>query len=243
MEALQRARAFGLSILAGLAAGGLLAGINAAFVQPYTDELADLELENLLAEGQFDEEEYEANLHTIHYSQLYGSVITGLAAGAGLGGTSVIGRIKMTNPLNAALVIAGIEWFVLYVIPTAKYPPSPAGMFAPEVAGAYQMLFAGYAAVSGLAALAVAFGFRKIKGKEKALGAAALYLALVAGAFFVFPDYQNEDDSLLPQPAVNAWRSALLLSTTAFWFALGIICRLLWAYGSRSRGLSAMMGK
>jgi Ca2+/Na+ antiporter len=233
MENLQTGRAFGLAILAGLVAGGILAGINVALVQPYTAALADLELENLIAEGEFDEEEFDAQLQSISFSQLYGSVITGLAGGALVGGTLVVGKIRMA-PLKAALMIAGIAWFVLYVIPILKYPPSPEATFDPEAAVTYQALLAGHTAVSGLTALGIAYGFRKIKRKEKVFGAAALYLAVVAGAFFAFPDYQSEDDSFLPQPVLSAWRSAISLSTTAFWFALGIICGLLWAYGSKS---------
>ncbi|WP_148680788.1 CbtA family protein [Candidatus Nitrososphaera gargensis] len=235
METLQTGRAFGLSIMAGLVAGGILAGINVALVRPYTAALADIELENLLAESEFFEEEFDDRLQSIYFSQLYGSVIVGLAAGAGAGVTFVVGRIR-ASPLKAALIIAGIAWFVLYVIPAVKYPPSPEATFDPEAAGIYQMLLAGYTAVSGLAALAIAFGFRKVKRKEKALGAAALYLVAIAGAFFVFPDFQSEDDSFLPQPIVSGWRSAISLSMTVFWFALGIICGLLWTYGSRGVG-------
>ncbi len=230
---LQTGRAFGLSILAGLVAGGVLAGINTALVQPYTAALADVELENLLAEGEFFEDDFDALLQSIYFSQQYGSIVIGLAAGAGIGATYIISRTK-ASPLKAALVIAGVAWFALYVIPAVKYPPSPEATFDPEVAGTYQMLLAGYTAMSGLAALAIAFGFRKIKRKEKALGAAALYLVVVAGAFFVFPDFQSEDDSFLPQPVVSGWRSAVSLSMTVFWFALGTICGLLWTYGSKS---------
>lgn len=232
MEPLQTGRTFALSILAGLVAGGILAGINAALVQPYTAVLADIELENLLAEGEFDEEEFDVQLQSINFSQQYGSVAIGLLAGALVGGAFVVSKIRMA-PLKAALLIAGIAWFTLYVIPAIKYPPSPEAVFNPEAAAAYQMLLAGYTAVSGLAVLAIAFGFRKVKRKEKVLGAAALYLAVVAGAFFAFPEYQSEDDSFLPQPVLNAWRSAISLSMTAFWFALGAICALLWTYGNR----------
>jgi hypothetical protein len=63
------------------------------------------------------------------------------------------------------------------------------------------------------------------------LGAAARYLVIVAAAFFAFPDYQSEDDSLLPQTTLNAWRSAISLSMTVFWFGLGIVAGLLLKYG------------
>ncbi|MGI0048847.1 MAG: hypothetical protein ACREAW_04845, partial [Nitrososphaera sp.] len=77
MEHLQTGRAFGLSILAGLIAGGVLAGVNVALVQPYTAALADIELENLLAEGEFDEEVFDAQLQSIYFAQLYGPIIAG----------------------------------------------------------------------------------------------------------------------------------------------------------------------
>lgn len=235
MEHLQTGRAFGLSILAGLVAGGILAGINMALVQPYTAVLADIELDALLAEGEFDEEEFDARLQSIYFSQLYGSIIIGLAGGALVGGAFVVGRIR-TGPVKAAIMIAGIAWFALYVVPAVKYPQSPEAMFDSEAAGAYPALLAGYTAVSGLSALGIAFGFRRVKRKNKMFGAAALYLAVVAGAFFAFPDYQSEDDSFLPESILNGWRSAISLSMTAFWFSLGITAGLLWTYGSKSAG-------
>jgi len=236
MGTLQTGKVFVLSTLAGLLAGGVLVGINLGLVQRYNTALADIELENLLAAGEFDEEEFDIQMRSIYFSQLYGSIIIGLAGGALVGGTFIAAKIRIMSPLRAALLIASIAWFVLYVIPTVKYPPSPTAMFDPEVAGTYQELLAGYTAVSGLSALGIAFGFRKVKRKKKVLGAAALYLVVVSGAFIAFPDYLNKDDSLLPQPVVSAWRSAISLSMTAFWFALGIICGLLWKYGSKSAG-------
>lgn len=233
MEPLPAGRTFALSILAGLVAGGVLVGINVALVQPYTNVLADIELENLFAEGEFDEDEYNARLQSIYFSQRYGSVIIGLLGGALVGGAFAVSRLRM-GPLKAALLIAGIAWFVLYVIPTVKYPPSPEAIFDPEAAATYQALLAGYTAVSGLAAVGIAFGFRMIKRKEKVFGAAALYLVVVAGAFFVFPEFQSEDDPFVQQPILNGWRSAISLSMTAFWFALGAISGILWTYGSRN---------
>ncbi|MEW6603771.1 MAG: CbtA family protein [Thermoproteota archaeon] len=227
---IEAGRTFGLAILAGVIAGGILAGINMALVHPYTMLLADVELENLFAEGEFDEEEFDAQLQSIKFSQQYGAIAIGLGGGALVGGAFIASRTKIGS-LKAALVIASIAWFVLYVVPAVKYPPSPEAMFSPEAAAVYQPLLAGYTAVSGLAAAAIAFGFSKVKRKEKAFGAGAVYLAVVAGAFFAFPDYQSEDDSLLSQPVLNAWRSAISLSMTAFWFALGVVSGALWTYG------------
>jgi len=229
MESLHRGRTFGLSVLAGLIAGGVLAGINLVLVQPYAMMLAEIELDDLFTEGEFNEEEYDEMLKSISFSQQYGSILIGLGGGALVGGAYVVSRIR-ASPIKAALLIAGIAWFALYIVPAIKYPPSPEAMFDAEAAAAYQPLLAGYTTVSGLAAAAIAFGFSKIKRKEKVFGAAALYLTIVAAAFFAFPDYQSEDDSLLPQNILNGWRSAISLSFTVFWFGLGIVAGLLLKY-------------
>lgn len=239
MERQQAGRTFALSILAGLVAGGILVGINVALVQPYTNALADFELENLLAEGEFFEEDYDAQLESIYFSQRYGSIIIGLFGGALVGGTFAVSSVRM-SPLKAALLIAGIAWFVLYVIPALKYPPSPEAIFDPEAAVNHQALLAGYTAVSGLSAVGIALGFRKVKRKEKVFGAAALYLLAVAGAFFAFPEFQSEDDAFLPQSILNGWRSAISLSMMAFWFALGVISGLLWTYGSKNHAKNSL---
>jgi hypothetical protein len=52
MKALHTGRISGLSILAGLIAGRILVGLNMVVVQPFMRALANIEIENLLAEGR-----------------------------------------------------------------------------------------------------------------------------------------------------------------------------------------------
>src|SRR2546425_9881203 len=183
MGTLQTGKVFVLSTLAGLLAGGVLVGINLGLVQRYNTALADIELENLLAAGEFDEEEFDIQMRSIYFSQLYSSIIIGLGAGALVGGTFIAAKIRIMSPLRAALLIVGIAWFVLYVIPTVKYPPSPTAMFDPEVAGTYQKLLAGDTAVSGVSALGIGFWFRKVKREKKGLWGGALYFGCVSRVF------------------------------------------------------------
>jgi hypothetical protein len=80
-------------------------------VQPYTTVLADIEIENLLAEGEFDEDEFDLQFQSIHFSQLYCSIAVGLAGGALVGaGAYVISGMK-SSVAKTALMIAGIKWF------------------------------------------------------------------------------------------------------------------------------------
>jgi MFS family permease len=246
IASLQSSRVFALSILAGLIAGGIAVAANAALVQPYTNAIVELWIDELLAEGEFDEEEFDLQAQSIYSSQVTGYIINGLAAGALVGGVYIFSSSSsnsklptaaaattITSPFKVAVMIAGAAWFVLYVVPAVKYPPSPEALLDSEAAGSYYPLYAGYVTVSGLSALGIATGFRRVKRKDKMFGMAALYLAVMAAVFFAFPDYQ-EDTLLFPQPVVNAWRASISAAMTALWFAAGMISGLLWTYGRKS---------
>jgi hypothetical protein len=248
IASLQSSRVFALSILAGLIAGGIAVAANAALVQPYTNAIVELWIDELLAEGEFDEEEFDLQAQSIYSSQVTGYIINGLAAGALVGGVyvfssssssssnsklSTAATTTITSPFKVAVMIAGVAWFVLYVVPAVKYPPSPEALLDSEAASSYYPLYAGYVTVSGLSALGIATGFRRVKRKDKMFGMAALYLVVMAAVFFAFPDYQ-EDTLLFPQPVVNAWRASISAAMTALWFAAGMISGLLWTYGRKS---------
>lgn len=245
IASLQSSRVFALSILAGLIAGGIAVAANAALVQPYTNAIVELWIDELLAGGEFDEEEFDLQTQSIYSSQVTGYIINGLAAGALVGGVYVFSsssnsklptaaaRTTITSPFKVAVMIAGAAWFVLYVVPAVKYPSSPEALLDSEAAGSYYPLYAGYVTVSGLSALGIATVFRRVKRKDKMFGMAALYLAVMAAVSFAFPDYQ-EDTLLFPQPVVNAWRAFISATMTALWFAAGMISGLLWTYGRKS---------
>ena len=215
--------------MAGLIASGILFAINSALVQPYTHALAEIEIDQQLAEGEFDEEEYDIQVQSISNLERTGSLALGLAGGALVGGAHFFARSIRASPVLVGLMIAGAAWFALYVVPVIKYPPNSEALFDP--ASTYYSTAATYLAISGLAALGAAAAFSRVKRKNKAFGAAALYLVVVAVAFFVFPSY--EDANYLPQPLLAGWRSAIAAAMTAFWFSLGIISGLLWQYGDK----------
>jgi hypothetical protein len=221
-----------LSLLGGLFAGGILAAAVLVFVQPYTNAVAELVIDELLADGEFDEVEFDLQMQSMYRLQILGSIAAGLAAGALVGVTFVAGRRFSASPMMHALVIAGIAWFVLYAVPSVKYQPSPLVVFYSEAASSFYPLYVGYTAVSGLAALAVITGFRKISRKNKIFGMTAAYLVIAAIAFVLFPEY--DPDSTYPQALVNAWSASVSVAMTVFWFSAGIICGVLWRFVART---------
>ena len=213
-----------LSILGGLVAGGILAAVSLIIVRPYTNAIAELVIDELLADGEFEEEEFDSQIQSIYQSQTLGSLAVGVAAGALIGGTYIAGK-RLHAPMRNTIVIAGIAWFVLYAVPSVKYPPSPLIFFYAEAASSFYPLSIGYTAVSGLAALGIVIGFRKISRKNKIFGMAATYLVIVAIAFVLFPEY--DPDSSYPQALINAWSSSVSAAMTVFWFSAGTICGVL----------------
>jgi hypothetical protein len=216
-------KALSISVLAGLLAGAVLAGMNLFVAGQYIDKLADLYIENLTVEGDFVEEEFDATYQSLHMQQEALAIVGGIAAGALVGAASLkLMRGKApTGAFKAALVVAGAAWFSLYVLPTLKYPANPDTLFDTEAAGQYGMMFAAYAASSGLAALGCAVAFAKTKRKNWYVGAAGAYLAIAAALFFVFPGLPEPQN--YPQSLLGAWRSVTAAGATAFWFIIGIL--------------------
>jgi hypothetical protein len=228
-------RIFAVSVLAGLLAGGMMAALNLVLVRPYFDLIAESVIDQQMADGAYDEEEFDSRLESAYLNQTWGALGIGLASGALIGGVRVSTgtRAGRHATLVDALIIAGVAWFVLYVVPVIKYPLSPAAMFDAEAEGTFYPLYYGYLAVSGLAALAIAAAFRRISVKNKIFGMAALYLVVVAVAFFMFPGY--ELDSTFDQQLLNAWRASVSAATTALWFASGLISGILWKGAEREK--------
>ncbi len=222
-------RILALSILAGLIAGGILAALNLALVQPYLSRLTEDIIDELMADGEFDEEEFDSRVRSIYLGQTVGSLAMGLAAGALIGGVYAFAKMNSSN-IASAILVAGIAWFVLYVIPSVKYPPSALAMFDGEAASQYYPLYFGYLSVSGLAALCIAAGFRRRALRNKVFGMAAAYLVAVAVAYVIFPNYDL--DASFDQPVLNSWRASVSAAMTGFWFSAGIISGILCKYGA-----------
>lgn len=229
MALAQARRVIALSILAGLIAAGVLAMLNLIIVRPYVELVSDAVIDELIADGEYDEEEFDSKVDSIQSGQTAGAAAIGVGAGALVGGVRAFGKAANARIVEA-VAIAGIAWFVLYVVPTVKYPHSPIALFDEEAAAQYYPLYFGYTAASGLAALGIASGFMKVALKNKMLGMAAIYLVAVAVAFFVFPAYDL--DSSFDQQLLTSWRASVSVAMTVFWFAAGLIAGLLWKYGA-----------
>ncbi|NWG37771.1 CbtA family protein [Nitrososphaera sp.] len=215
---MQTGRTLALSMASGMAAAAVLVAMNYLVAGPYVSELEFQYIDIKLAEGFYIEEDIDQALQAQHFWRAGFPVIMGISGGA-LVALAYARRGK--GAFMVALSVAAVSWFSLYVMPALKYPLVPDVLFDPAAAGQYAVLFAGYSAASGLAALGTAIGFAKTGRKNWYFGAAGAYLAIVAGLYAVFPS--------LPEPEfydmalLGQWRSATAAGMTAFWFTLGIL--------------------
>jgi predicted cobalt transporter CbtA len=233
-----------ITLLAGAIAGTILGVINQVAVEPYIERAIELEMlqqQNTLAES--DQVINPAEFAAYRFWQRGGEIIAGTILGLSIGSLYGIvfaythGSISATNNnKKKALIVAGIMWLVLFLVPALKYPPNPPAVGDPETIYYRQSLYIAFLAISGFSALGLAFLYRKMmmvasssNTKKKAiiiLIPSALYAAIMAGAFLAMP--ANPDPINAPIDLVIGFRIASAITISMFWALLGIIFGTFW---------------
>src|ERR671923_2018694 len=222
-----------ITLLAGAIAGTVLGAINQIVVEPYIERAIELEMRNAAAQsGQVMNNPSEFVAYRLW--QKGGEIIAGTILGLSIGSLYGIvfaytrGSISGTNNnKKKALIVAGIMWFVLFLMPALKYPANPPAVGDPETIYYRQSLYVGFLAISGFNALGLAFLYRKIRSLHirKAIIPAA-YAAMMAGAYLAMP--ANPDPINAPVDLVIGFRITSAITITLFWGLLGVIFGAFW---------------
>lgn len=218
-----------ITLLSGAVAGTVLGLVNQGIVEPYISAAIDLENQAAAAEGEIID---PAELAAYRIWQRGGSIAAGAVLGTSLGALFGVvfayGRQRLPGSTNLkkALVLAGIMWLALYLIPVLKYPANPPAVGDPETIYLRQGLYMAMIAVSGFAALGLGVAYKKMPEKSRKFLAPAIYAAIVTTAFFALP--ANPDAVNAPMDLVNSFRAASGATMTMFWFILGAILGVLW---------------
>jgi predicted cobalt transporter CbtA len=118
-------------------------------------------------------------------------------------------------------------WFVLFLIPALKYPANPPAVGDPETIYYRQSLYIAYLVISGLAALGLAFLYRKMGTiHAKKVIIPAMYAAIIIGAHLAMPP--NPDAISAPMDLVSGFRIVSAFTMSVFWALLGIILGEFW---------------
>jgi predicted cobalt transporter CbtA len=230
-----------ITLLAGAIAGTILGAINQVVVEPYIDHAIELEMlqQNTTAQsGQVITN--PAEFAAYRFWQKGGEIIAGTILGLSIGSLYGIvfaytrGSISGTNNnKKRALIVAGIMWLVLFLMPALKYPPNPPAVGNPETIYYRQSLYVAFLAISGFSALGLAFLYRKMMvassnntKKKVIIIPSAVYAAIMAGAYLAMP--ANPDPINAPIDLVIGFRITSAITISMFWAVLGVIFGALW---------------
>jgi predicted cobalt transporter CbtA len=223
-----------ITLLSGAIAGTILGVLNQALVEPYIDRAISIETQNAIKEGEVV---YPVELQNYRLWQKAGEIAAGAILGTSLGAlfgiVFVYSRsllLHSDSNVKKALILAGIMWFVLFLIPALKYPANPPAVGDPDTIYYRESLYIGLLAISGFSALGLALLYRMLgnrtNNKNRIIIVPVIYAAIMGGAFLVLPP--NPDKITVPVDLVQGFRIASAFTMTIFWGLLGITLGAFW---------------
>ena len=223
-----------ITLLSGAIAGTILGVLNQALVEPYIDRAISIETQNDIKEGEVV---YPVELQNYRLWQKAGEIAAGAILGTSLGAlfgiVFVYSRsllLHSDSNVKKALILAGIMWFVLFLIPALKYPANPPAVGDPDTIYYRESLYIGLLAISGFSALGLALLYRMLgnrtNNKNRIIIVPVIYAAIMVGAFLVLPP--NPDKITAPVDLVQGFRIASAFTMTIFWGLLGITLGAFW---------------
>jgi predicted cobalt transporter CbtA len=219
-----------ITLLAGAIAGAMLAIINQGIVQPFIEQAIALENERAAAEGEMITHiEFDNYRIWQRIGQIAAGTILGTSIGALFGLVFAYSRssIAASGNVKKALILAGVMWLVLFIVPALKYPANPPAVGNPDTIYYRQSLYIAYLAISGLTALGAALLYRKLGNRQvrKAL-IPAIYAGIIIAAYLTMP--ANPDAITAPMDLVAGFRIASGFTMSIFWLLLGVILGGFW---------------
>lgn len=219
-----------ITLFSGAIAGALLGIINQGIVEPFIEQAIDIENQNAIAAGElFNPNEYAAYRIWQRGGEVAAGVVLGLSIGALFGIVFAYARDSLPGSTNKkkALVLAGIMWLVIFLIPAFKYPGNPPAVGDPETIYYRQNIYLAFLAISGFSALGLALLYRKMGTMQvKKAVIPVTYAAIMVAAFVAMPP--NPDAINAPMDLVTSFRIASAFTMSMFWVVLGITLGAFW---------------
>jgi predicted cobalt transporter CbtA len=230
-----------ITLLAGAIAGTILGILNQGIVEPYIEQAIALENEKAAAAGEGEIiNAIEFNNYRLWQrgGEIAAGTILGTSTAALFGIVFAYSRksIPGSNNKKKALILAGIMWFVIFLVPALKYPANPPAVGEPETIYYRQSLYLAYLAISGFTALGVAFMYGKMKqamiksnhkDSRMLIGLpVVIHAVIIITAYLVLPP--NPDAINAPMDLVTGFRIASGFTMSIFWGLLGIILGAFW---------------
>ncbi|KAF6247532.1 hypothetical protein C6990_03500 [Nitrosopumilus sp. b3] len=219
-------------LVSGAFAGFIHGTVNFAFVEPYLDQAIGIENQNLFASGEEEDTpefwvEYEGYRVWQKSGQILAGVILGMSVGSLFGIVFAFSKNALpgNNIVKKSIILSGIMWVTLYIIPFLKYPANPPTVGDGETVVLRTILYLSFIAISGLGAIAFYKLSKKFQNKKKLVSLLG-YAIFISVVFLVMPE--NPDEITAPMNLVNEFRIMSVLGVTSFWVSMGLILGLFW---------------
>ena len=219
-------------LLSGCFAGTIYGTLNLIIVEPYLDDAINIENQNLFSSGEeIDGPQFWVEYYEYRSWQKGGQILAGAILGTSIG--SLFGIVyalsKKSLPsrtnIGKTLILAGLMWFTLFVIPFLKYPANPPTVGDGETVVLRGILYLTLIAISGFLAIGFYQIFKRLKAKNRILPIIG-YGVLMSMVFFVMPE--NPDEISTSMELVNGFRVVAFLTGTVFWFTLALFLGVFW---------------
>lgn len=220
---------------AGFAAGIIHGAANLVLVEPLLDKAINIENQQLFASGEAEDtpafwDEFNSFRNWQKGGQVLAGGILGLSIGALFGVVFAFSKNRLPGKKNVqkALVLAGLMWFVLFLIPAIKYPANPPTVGDPDTIIQRQSMYVLFIAASGIGTFGISQAYLKMNTNtaKKLAICSGIFAVYISGLFFLFPP--NPDDVTAPMSLVNSFRIMSATTVTLYWIANGVILGILW---------------
>ena len=219
-------------LISGAFAGLIHGTVNFAVVEPYLDQAIGIENQNLFESGEAEDSpqfwvEYEGYRVWQKSGQILAGVILGTSVGALFGIVFALSRNSLpgSSDVKRALVLAGIMWLTLYLIPFLKYPANPPTVGDAETVVLRATLYLSFIAISGTGAIVFYKLSKRFKNWKKLVSLIG-YGVFISAVFFIMPE--NPDEIAAPMNLVNEFRMMSVLGVSSFWISVGTILGFFW---------------
>ena len=214
-------------LLAGLVAGILAFGVAYAVGEPSINAAIALEESGAHSHSAEPGTEVPRTLQST-LGLLTATAVAGTTLGGLVGVLSALalGRFGSLGVRGTTLLVAGIGFLSLYVLPFIAYPPNPPAVGAAETIGTRTTLYVATLAISVIAAVAAVLVGRRLAARTGAwwasLAAIAGYLLVTLGALQLLPVY-DEVPADFPASVLYAFRGGSFVTALALWAVLGVV--------------------
>lgn len=221
-----------ITLVSGAIAGTMFGLINQILVEPYIDQAIAIEVQNTVASGEsVDVDELVQYRLWQKGGEIVAATILGTSISALFGIVYIYSRDSLpgSNNKKKGLILAGIMFFVIFLIPALKYPANPPAVGDPETIEYRESLYISMLVISGLTALGVAILYRSLgqtRRESRKIIVPTVYAVIIALAFVVLP--ANPDEITISSNLLMNFRIVSTITMGIFWGILGILLGSFW---------------